>query len=332
MSKLKRASNARRLAALNVLRVASAVASAETVTIGGFVFEVSTGFVAPTAGRIALDLSAGGVKASGTLTLTENAANTNTVTIGAKVYTLQTTLTNVDGNVKIGATASDTLDNLIAAITLGAGAGTNYAAAMTVHPTVTAAAGAGDTMTVTAKVTGTEANAYATTDTLAGSSAFGAATLQNGANPTAAEFTTSLNAAINANNIGFQSTRVSANEILIVTSDGDNAAVACTETLAGANNAWAAAATFGGAAPARGVPVSLLVARVPTAVEVALGTMHFFFGFAPSAAVGFARVTASGAVKAWDGAITVSGNRVTLDNAGSVDWAATDTVLCLASE
>ena len=87
-------------------------------------------------------------KAVGTLTLNSNAADTDTVTLGARVYTFQTVLTNSAGNVLIGASASDSIDNLIAAITAGAGSGTTYASATTVHPTATAAVGAGDTMTL----------------------------------------------------------------------------------------------------------------------------------------------------------------------------------------
>ncbi len=113
------------------------------------------------------DVPAGlNVAAVGILTLGANAANTNTVTIDVKVYTFQTVLTDVDGNVLIGATASDSIDNLIAAITLGAGAGTTYATSMTLHPTVTAAVGAGDTMGATAKSEGSGANSIATTETL----------------------------------------------------------------------------------------------------------------------------------------------------------------------
>ena len=117
--------------------------------------------------------------ATGVLTLTGNAVDTETVTIGTKTYTFQATLTDVDGNVLIGATASDSLDNLIAAITLGAGSGTLYAASTTLHPTVTAAAGAGDTMDATAKSTGTGGNSIATTETLTNGS-WGAATLSGG--------------------------------------------------------------------------------------------------------------------------------------------------------
>lgn len=121
-----------------------------------------------------------GVAATGILTLTGNALDTETVTIDTKTYTFQATLTDVDGNVLIGATASDSIDNLIAAITLGAGSGTLYAASTTLHPTVTAAAGAGDTMDATAKTQGTAGNTIATTETLTNGS-WGAATLSGGA-------------------------------------------------------------------------------------------------------------------------------------------------------
>jgi hypothetical protein len=122
-----------------------------------------------------------GVGATGTLTATANFANTETVTLGTKTYTFQTVLTNVDGNVLIGASASDSLDNLIAAINLGAGAGTLYAAATTVNADAYAAAGAGDTLLATAKTP--PGNAVATTDTAANAS-WGAATLTGGTTST----------------------------------------------------------------------------------------------------------------------------------------------------
>lgn len=104
-----------------------------------------------------------GVAATSVLTFGGNALNTEIVTIDTKVYTFQDTLTDVDGNVHIGVSASATLDNLIAAITLGGGAGTDYATSMTLHPTVTGAAGAGDTMDATAKTAGTAGNSIVTT-------------------------------------------------------------------------------------------------------------------------------------------------------------------------
>ena len=117
---------------------------------GSFTVDIhDSGTTIMTTNKINFDL---GTNGTGVLTLTANAGNTETVTIDSKVYTFQTTLTNTDGNVHIGATASDSIDNLIAAITLGAGAGTDYAVATTLHPTVTASAGTGDTMDAKAKV------------------------------------------------------------------------------------------------------------------------------------------------------------------------------------
>jgi hypothetical protein len=121
------------------------------------------------------------VLATGTLTFGSNPSDTQTVTTGTKTYTFQTSLTDVDGNVLIGATASDSLDNLIAAINLAAGAGTTYAASTTSNGFVSAAAGAGDTMDATALLGGTVGNLIATTDTVTGNPNWGATTLTGGA-------------------------------------------------------------------------------------------------------------------------------------------------------
>lgn len=101
--------------------------------------------------------------ARGVLTLTGQPLDTETVTIGAKIYTYQTVLTNVDGNVFIGATASDSLDNLASAMNLTAGAGTTYAAATTAHPdAITAQELDGDALGVGGGTSGIQA----TTETL----------------------------------------------------------------------------------------------------------------------------------------------------------------------
>src|SRR5262245_30883147 len=71
------------------------------------------------------------------------------------------------------------------------------------------------------------------------------------------------------------------------------------ETLAGANNVWAAAAMAGGAVAA--VKRVGRAFRVPNATEVALDEMQFVFGFTPTSVDIFVRVTATGVVKAWDG-------------------------------
>jgi hypothetical protein len=85
-------------------------------------------------------------------------------------------------DVDIGASASDSLDNLIAAITLTGTPGVDYHAATTLHPTVTATAGAGDTMDVAAKAGGTAGDSIVTTTTVT-AALWGGATL-SGAAPT----------------------------------------------------------------------------------------------------------------------------------------------------
>jgi hypothetical protein len=121
--------------------------------------------------------------ASGTLTATGAITNTETLTIDSKVYTVQSSLTDVDGNVLQGATVGETLDNLVAAITLGPGAGTLYASSTTVHPTATAARGSGDSLVATAKLLGTGGNSIATTETTVNAS-WGGATLSGGGGST----------------------------------------------------------------------------------------------------------------------------------------------------
>lgn len=135
-------------------------------------------------GTLTLTGNAVNPAATGTLTLLGNLADGNTVTIGTKTYTFQTVLTNIDGNVLIGAFAWDSIDNLISAINLAAGAGTTYAAATTLHPTVTAVAGAGDTLEATAKVLGVSGNSIVTT-AVSGAASWGAASLTGGVTETA---------------------------------------------------------------------------------------------------------------------------------------------------
>ena len=81
-------------------------------------------------------------EARGTLTIEAGNANNNeTVLVNNKQYVWQTVLTDIDGNVLIGASAQDSADNLIAAIVLGAGAGVVYAASMTINSDMTAGPG-----------------------------------------------------------------------------------------------------------------------------------------------------------------------------------------------
>ena len=118
--------------------------------------------------------------ASQTLTASGNLQNTETVVVGGKTYTFQDTLTDSDGNVKVGATAAASLDNLYAAINLGSGAGTAYAASMTINTEVYATAETDTTVVVKAYTPGSVGNLIASTETAA-NAAWGAATLANGA-------------------------------------------------------------------------------------------------------------------------------------------------------
>lgn len=123
-----------------------------------------------------------GVKATGTLTSTDQPADTNTVTIGSTVYTFKTALSagpTVAYEVLIGANEAATLVNLKKAINAEAGIGTNYSTGTEIHPTVTATASAAHTVSLEAKTGGTAGNSIATTETHANGS-FGAATLTGG--------------------------------------------------------------------------------------------------------------------------------------------------------
>lgn len=113
-----------------------------------------------------------------TITSTDNAVDAETVTIGTRVYTFEDTLTNVNGNIKIGADKAATLANLAHAINGSGGTpGTDYALANVAHPDVTATVAS--PMVVTAKRTGYAGNAIATTETMTHGS-WGAATLAGG--------------------------------------------------------------------------------------------------------------------------------------------------------
>lgn len=129
-------------------------------------------------------------KSKGTLTLDDNLTTGDTFTVDAKVYTVETPLTNVDGRIKLGATLAETQANIIAAFDLSGVAGSQYAALMAPHPTVDIAAFSGDAAILTAKTSGVAGDAIVTIETFTPATPqFDAATLgttQAGANVTAA--------------------------------------------------------------------------------------------------------------------------------------------------
>lgn len=321
---------------INVLRVASAVVDTETVTIGSTVFEVDTTSTAGiTSGRTRLNLSGGSTAAAvGTLTSDNtNVADAATVTIGSEVYTFKTALTPTEGEVLIGADADASLLNLIRAINHSGTPGTDYSNA-TADANVTAATSVtSHAFLVTAKIPGAGANSLATLESSTHLS-WGGSTLASGVSPTAAEFTTALNTAINAANVSGQSmasTRVSANEILLESYAANAPATACTETLAGSNNAWANATMYGGSAEPTVLRSVEQVQRAANATEAALQTMHFIFPFTPTAASVQVR-TSAGVLVAFDGSVVIgTAGHVDVNGTGSTDVSSTDLVTVTVS-
>jgi hypothetical protein len=129
--------------------------------------------------------TAGLAYAVGTLTLTGNAVADETVTIGSKTYTWKASVSTTANQVKVGASAAASITNLIAAVNGGTGSGTLYGSATVASTQVIAAQGSGTSMTATARIGGTAANSYATTDTMTNAT-WGAATLAGGTDQGAA--------------------------------------------------------------------------------------------------------------------------------------------------
>ena len=135
------------------LTIGTKPAEGETVTIGTTVYK----FRASALGA--------GAKAACVLDLTNEAPHDGDfVTLGLITYTFKTALTPTAGEVLIEATSADSVLNLVAAASGGAGAGTKYATGTPASPNVTCAAVA-NTMTVEYNTVGFIGNSF---DTLTG--------------------------------------------------------------------------------------------------------------------------------------------------------------------
>ena len=99
-----------------------------------------------------------------------------------------------------------------------------------------------------------------------------------------------------------------------------DATLAVSETLT--NGAFDAANITGGLDPY--IPMVLKI--IPSAAEVTEGKIVRVFPFTPIVDQVLVRTTATMAELAWDGAATVTGNLLVLDNAGAVDWSASTTI------
>ena len=109
-----------------------------------------------------------------TLTFTGNAANNETVTLGAVTYTWKTTLTGAANEVKIGGAASNSRDNLIAAIMGTAGEGSTYGIGTVPNSACGAAVGpTGTSIYAYAYICSTLSDFLPTTETMANASWIG---------------------------------------------------------------------------------------------------------------------------------------------------------------
>jgi hypothetical protein len=120
-------------------------------------------------------------QATGTYTANALAAG-DTIELGGVVYTIVTALSEDTGDavlyeVLVGATDSDSIDNLIAAINNDGGEGSLYATGTPPNAYATAAADAGDTLVATAIAYGLEGEAVTTSAVSVGLSGWQAATL-----------------------------------------------------------------------------------------------------------------------------------------------------------
>jgi hypothetical protein len=140
-------------AASKILTIGTKPAEGATVTIGTTVYK----FRATALGD--------GAKAACVLDLTADPPHDGDfVTLGSLTYTFKTALTPTAGEVLIEATSADSADNLVAAVSGGAGAGTKYATGTTASTDITVAR-VNNTMTVEYNVVGFLGNSF---DTLTG--------------------------------------------------------------------------------------------------------------------------------------------------------------------
>ena len=105
--------------------------------------------------------------AQNTLTFTGQPANNDTITVDGNVYTFKTVFVDVAGNVLIGASVSDSIDNLVAAINGDAGAGTLYGTGTTASDEASALNIDNNQMRVSANTGGTAGNAITATESCA---------------------------------------------------------------------------------------------------------------------------------------------------------------------
>lgn len=103
----------------------------------------------------------------------------DTVTVGGKTYTYKASVTTVDGEVKLGASAAAALQNLYYAINLGTGSGSLYGSSTAANTHVKAISVDATTLVVSALTPGAVGNLIGSTEASTHLS-WGGATLASG--------------------------------------------------------------------------------------------------------------------------------------------------------
>ena len=275
-----------------------------------------------------------GKAASQLLRVAANVAQDETVTIGADVYRVADVVTDSLANLGDELAATGPSNNPWATIAMTAhGLKNGDVIAIGTEVMRVISALDADHIQVTRGAYGTTVATHANGSAILTEVAPGAGDIAVGMSGTLtpAVFTDRLVWAIN--NLGKERVKAEGpndNTVIVATADkrggsyvASLSALAVSETLGGAGNAWDDTTLAGGRAPS----VLEYINIVPTAAQVTAGSIYVGpFPFVPVVEDVRVRVTASGAVVAWDGAATVSGNYVVLDNSGATDWATTSTI------
>lgn len=112
------------------------------------------------------NITISGTAPTTTLTSTGTAGNTETFTLGTRVYTLLTTLTGAANEILIGAAATNTLDNIKSAINGTGTPGTDYSAATKVNEDFVGGAKNSTTLVIASRDSNANGST-ATTETMA---------------------------------------------------------------------------------------------------------------------------------------------------------------------
>ncbi len=279
-------------------------------------------------GKIAYDP---GSCAVNSLRVATDVVSAETVTIGTEVYEVEIVNTDSTDNTAGGSFNTTAVVTVLAATYPGLS--TTLGSLIRIENEILRLIGTGTYLTYSRGASGTTAATHANAldiykgdGVTAGRIAVGLVTTLT---PTA--FTAALVGDINSQTAqSVTATLVSVNEILLSANAVGAVILATTETLAGANNAWAATAMYGGRAQA--VRKFAIQTRVPKALDVTLGSMKFVYDFTPTLVQVFVVVTATpGVAVAWDGVVTIASGLVTIDNAGSTDWTTAHTLLVIAT-